>query len=587
MTRQRIHNRGQVLLIALVIMGVLLSTFSGFVGYTTLDIRAERISIANAQALALAEAGADKAIYELNQNSNYAGETNTALGAGVFTTSISSVDANTKRITSTGYIPNSTSPLGSRTIKVSANIDLSVVSFRYGVQVGEGGLVMNNNSRVNGSMYSNGNISGSGIITGDATVAGGTQPVADQVWSVQNGSFNLGDITARANLAQSFRPSVSTTLNKVGLYLKKVGTPSDITIKIVTNNNSKPSNNVLASASIPASLITSSFGFADTALDTPPNLTSNQTYWIIAIASVNANNYYVWGDDTANGYANGTGKYSANWEAGNPTWNSVNADLDFKTYMGGTITSLSGISVNGNAWAHSLSDCTIGGNATYQTISNCSVGGTSIPTTTDAPSVAMPISDAQITEWETTATSGGVIEGQYTINNTQTLGPKKINGDLVVTGTLYLSGPIWVNGDITFANNAHLIVSAGVGNSGAVLIADNPSSPASSGKIILSNNVDAEGNGNPNSYVMLISNYTGLNDWAINVSNLVDAVILYAPRGKIEISNNAFANQITAYQLQLNNNAIVTYLSGLQNATFSNGPGGSWTYIPGSYVIVQ
>lgn len=53
-------------------------------------------------------------------------------------------------------------------------------SFYYGVQVGEGGLVMENGSRVMGNVFSGGNISGgSGIIDNDAIVSGNGNSIDD------------------------------------------------------------------------------------------------------------------------------------------------------------------------------------------------------------------------------------------------------------------------------------------------------------------------------------------------------------------------------------------------------------------------
>jgi hypothetical protein len=37
----------------------------------------------------------------------------------------------------------------------------------------------------------------------------------------------------------------------------------------------------------------------------------------------------------------------------------------------------------------------------------------------------MPISDAKIADWESIAAAGGTISGDYAINGTVTLGPKK------------------------------------------------------------------------------------------------------------------------------------------------------------------
>lgn len=579
---------GQIIIIAVVFTAVLLTLAGALMGYITQYTRAEKNSIASTQALHLAEAAVDKAIFELNQNQSYSGESGTSLGAGTFTVSVAT-SGSIKKITATGYVPNSTNPVAYRTIKVQASVNTSIVSFRYGVQVGEGGLTMYNGSQINGNLFSNGNAGGSGggTVTGDLTVAGGTQPTPDQQWQTQNTDWNLGDVSSRANAAQSFVPTATNSLNKVALNLKKTGTPSDITIKIVTDNAGKPSKTVLATGSIPASNITTNYGFAEAAFSTTASLTSGTTYWIIAIASVNASNYFSWGMDNGDLYTSGTGKYSTNWNASTPVWNSVGGDLGFRTYMGGVNTSLSNINVGGNAWAHDLSSCTVGGNAFYQTISSCTVTGTQFPGSSDAAPAPMPISDAQIDEWKEIAEAGGVISGNYTINNSQTLGPKKIDGDLTVGigGTISLSGPVWVKGNITFSNNSTLKVDASTGTSSAIILADYPGSESTKGTIYLSNNMTITGNGSANTYPMALSTNTGAN--AISLNNNASGVILYASQGTINVANNGAANQITAYKLVLNNNVVVNYINGLQNGSFSNGPGGSWAVIPGTYVITK
>ena len=571
----------------MVVSSVIITVTVGFFNYFASAVHAERFAIASARAITLAEAGVDKAVYELNQDSGYSGENDTALGNGTFNISVASIDNNTKRLTVTSFVPDSTNPTSTRVIQANVGINSSVVSFRYGVQIGEGGVEMSNGSRIEGNLFSNGDVSGSGTITGDATVAVGTDSVADQQWSVQNSSFNIGDTSSHANVAQSFKPSASASLAKVSINVKKIGNPSDITIKLVTDNNGKPSKTVLASGTISASMVTTSYGFAEATLDSTPSLTENQTYWIIAIASVNASNYFIWGRDSNGGYSRGAAKSSSNWNAQSPSWSSITGDLGFRVYLSGILTSLSGITVQGNAWAQSLSNCTIGGNASYQTTSTCNVTGTSYPGTTPATPVPLPISDAQIADWEATAESGGTIQGPYSPSGSVTLGPKKINGDLNITNgaSLTLTGPIWVNGNVTFSNNASLIVSTSVGNSGAIIIADATGNTAVKGIVNLSNNVDISGNGNANSFPMIISTNTGHE--AIELSNNADSVILYAPYGAIEVSNGASANQITARSLELENNATISYVSGLQNASFSNGPGGSWAVVPGTYAITR
>ncbi|MDP3762855.1 MAG: hypothetical protein Q8Q97_02175, partial [bacterium] len=79
-----------------------------------------------------------------------------------------------------------TNVLGGKEILSSAGLDTlqravksffktgTGASFNYGVQIGNGGLVMENNSQVNGSVYSNGNVVGNNnpAITGDAFLVG-------------------------------------------------------------------------------------------------------------------------------------------------------------------------------------------------------------------------------------------------------------------------------------------------------------------------------------------------------------------------------------------------------------------------------
>lgn len=420
------RQRGQVVLIALLAMSAILITFAGFIDYLTLYARTQRHTTAAAQALALAEAGIDRAVYALNADSGYAGEAGTALGGGEFSVSVATIDAATKRITSTGYVPNGTDPIATETVKATLSINSSIISFRFGVQVGEDGLSMGNGSEVSGNIFSSGNISGGGTVTGDATVASAT-----------------------------------------------------------------------------------------------------------------------------------------------------------------TTHSLSGIVVGGTASAHTLSNCTVGGDAKYQTISSCSVGGESYPDSPDAAALPFPISDAQIAQWETAAAAGGTIAGPYNVSGTVTLGPKKINGDLTFANgaTLYLSGPVWVSGNVTIANNATVRVSQALGTNGAALIADAVGYTATKGTISISNNVIVGGNGNPGSTLLFVSTNTG--DSAIEVNNNASSVVLYAPYGVVEVSNGVRVNQITAYRVELENNAEIEYLSGLANASFSSGPGGSWMFVPGTFAITQ
>jgi hypothetical protein len=67
--------------------------------------------------------------------------------------------------------------------------------------------------------------------------------------------------------------------------------------------------------------------------------------------------------------------------------------------------------------------------------------------------------------------------------------------------------------------------------------------------------------------------------YAMDISNNVESILVNAQKGTIRMSNNASAKGVTAHTLYLDNNAVVTYESGLANVNFSSGPGGSWDII--------
>lgn len=581
------NSSGYLVLFAVLFLALFMAAAASLLGYTTLNIKGVRQTYVKNQAVYLAQAGIDKAIHELNSNPNYVGETGTALGAGEFTVAITTVDATTKRIVATGFVPNSSNPVQTRVIRATATINSAQVAFNFGVQVGEGGLTMYNGTTINGNVFSNGNISGSNgaRITGSATVAAGTAATADQQWTVKNSDFAFGNTSTKSAAAQSFVPGISGKLNKVSVFLKKTGLPGDLTVQIVTDNSGSPSKTVLASGTILSSSVAGSYAFIDGLFSSSPNLTAGIKYWIMLVSPVSSSNYFYWGMDNTDAYVGNTGKYSASWNAKNPVWSASGGDLNFKAYMGGNATSLSGVVVGGDATAQNLSNCTVSGSAFYQTISSCTVVGTSTPGSEPPPPAPMPISEAQIQEWENVASSGGSISGNYTVNGTATMGPKVIDGNLVVTNgaKLILTGPVWVRGNITISNNGQVVIDPSLGNNGTVLLADNPSNQSGSGTVLVSNNGIVSGNGSPNSFLMLLSTNSSTN--AMNISNNAAGAIYYAANGTIQVANNAGGNQITGYAISMSNNSTVDYSSGLQSATFSNGPGGSWNFLSGTYII--
>ena len=581
------HERGQVVIAALVFAGIMLMSSIGIFNYSTQYAKYERATVAGAEALQLAEAGIDKAVYELNQSPSYAGETGTVLPGGTFTIAVTSIDSSNKRITVTGYVPNSTRPTATRIVKATVNAGNSSAAFHYGVQSGNGGFQMQNGSFVKGNIYANGDVVGGAgtYATGTVIVAGGTALAADQQQTTNNSDYAVGQASPVLDVAQSFQISGDSFLNKISLYIKKTGAPANKTIYILADNAGVPSNTIISSATLNASNVTSSYSWVDVSFATPPALVGGQTYWLAIDTAANASNYFWLGSDTNNSYANGIAMYSTNWNAGPPVWVAAGRDLDFKIWTGGVDTKISGLHVYETAKAHTIQNSTIDGDAYYQTISGSTVAGTTYPNSPDQGPQDMPISDAQITDWKQTAEDGGVVNGNVSYGNNcnVSLGPTKITGNLTLSNncTLTLTGFLYVVGTISLSNNVIIKLDPSYGANSGMIITD--------GEMSLSNNVTFQNSGTAGSYILVLSTNPSLdsNNPAISISNNGSVAVFYAPNGMVKVANNASLKEVTAFQIYMSNNSSVQYESGLANVNFFSGPGAAWQILPGSYAITQ
>lgn len=446
---------GQIIIISLVFMAIILLLTGAVFGYIGLNVKAGRSSLATEQALQMVDAGIDKAIWKLNTTAGaYAGESGTVLGTvGEFDVSIATISGTLKEITTTAYVPNRTAPRATKQAKVQVQTNTQVISFNYGVQVGDGGLDMSNNAQVNGSVYSNGPI----------TIANGAR------------------ITGTANSAGAS-----------GLF--------------DGNNNNSVDGSVYAHTIRDTTIGGSAFGY-----------------------------------------------------------------------------SLSNTTVGGNAEFYSISSCTIGGNASYTTKTSCTIGGSQTTPYAGYPDPAaqdFPISDQQIADWKTQAAAGGTLTGSYTLTNQSqaSLGPKKITGDLTISNgsTLTITGPLWVQGTITLQNQSVIRLDPSYGNLSEALVAD--------GVISITNNGSFQGAG-AGSYILLIT--TSNSTSAFNLNNQTSTMIAFARNGTVVVSNNAGAKEVLGYRIQLQNQATITYESGLANLNFAGGPGGSWQLVRGTWRITD
>ena len=563
MTTPRPQQGSALIIVMVLFVALSLSIGTGLVAPV---LRANRIAtntLESKRSYFIGESGVEDVVYRLMTGKTVSSTETLVLGSQTATTTVTDIAGGGKQIQGIGISNTRTRTIGATVSKGQG------AAFYYGMQTGQGGITMSNGSGVVGNVYSNGSITGSGYVTGSAVSANSAALVADQ----QNGSgaplytLVFGNATATQDVAQSFQVSTTEVGNKIRLYIKKTGAPSNLTIRITSDNNGNPATTSLATGSLAASLVSTTYGWVDVPLSSNPLLTAGTTYWIVVDGSASASNYYSIGANTS--YANGgakIGQYSSSWSATTPS----GLDIYFEVYLGGLQGLISGITVGtgttGNAYAHTVTNSTIRGTNYCQTgTGNNKTCNTSLA---DPTPVAMPVSEQNIQDWKDAALAGGVYNGNYTVSGSATLGPMKITGNLSVTNnaTLTVTGTLWVQGNITASNNGTIKLSSAYGSSSGVVVSD--------GTITIDNNGTARGSGTTGSYLMMLT--TSNSTSAITVGNNAGTVILYAANGTVNVSNNAGAVEINGYKINLSNNAVVTYDSGLANQLFVDGPSGGW-----------
>lgn len=590
------NQNGQVLVLAIIVAGLVLFNILLIIGGSQLFSQNTNYTVEATQALSLAEAGVNKALASLNKTAgNYNGESEVSLGVGSYSVTITNKGSAAKLITSTGYIPNKTNPKVARVISVEASSGIGT-AFNYAIQIGEGGLKMDDDSVIKGSVYSNGNIKldNDAKIIGDVWVAGGTSPTADQESDCQGINcvdFIFGknvDGQDRLDVAQSFKPTVSKVINKVSLKLKKVGNPPNVTVRILEDKNGRPDEDeVLTSGTLSAGLVTNSYSFVEVAFNQNANLQANDTYWVMIDTSSNNSNYWSWSADQAQSYIRGATKWSPKWNENSPNWNSTNLDFGFQTFMGGQATYVKGESdhrrtvITGDVHANTLENLTIEKGAYYQ-ISDNITASSYFPNSTDPLPKSFPISEGNINDWKEQAQNLGVYTGN--INNCPaTLPAGKYVGDvrfpqdcIVVAGQ-----PIWITGKLDVQENVTLKLDPSFGLSSGIVIVD--------GFIELDKDGKALGSGTSGSYLILLSNFNSKDDPerrnAILVKRDGNTGVLYSGLGSIRLSKDNHITSITAWKVNISHDVMIEYDQGLAGTFFAFGPSGAFSVIKGTYQI--
>ncbi len=542
--------------------------------------------LASKKGYTVADAQAENALYRFNNGKTDAPSTLSILGAeasGVVT------DINGEKQVSIEGIAGSFQ----RFIKARFREEAGI-SFSYGLQIGSGGLTMSGSSYVVGNVYSNGNITASGScsITGSAVAAVTTdQTTNQQNLGVEPATtfITFGNANTTQDFAQSFVVSTSTIIAEASFYLRKVGAPSNATVKIVTDNTlrpNRPSNVILASGVLSAASVGTSFGWVDVSFTTNPSLIPGNRYWlIIDIPANSTTKYYQTAVTTVAGaYADGqisfgmhtTDASQANWYGTSYT----TKDSYFKVHVGG-VSYINGVSIGGSggdARAYSVANTTASG-VIYCQIGTSNNKACNTSQATPSP-LAFPVSNSNITQWKDEATALGVRNDSWTINGstaTSTSG-MKIVGDLTVTasGQLTLNGPLYVTGNLTIDGAAKVKLNSSYAGSSENIVVDGKVNIAASGAI--------QGSGTSGSYILITTTSscggttTCTSDSpAVVVNGAAGAVVLIAPYGRVDFQGSASAKSVIAYKMNMSGATSLTYESGLADISFSSGPSGAWS----------
>lgn len=576
------YKRGQAILITVFFFAIISFVITAGATYSVAkEVRFVGNYFNSSNGYLFAEAGLEDIIYRLKNNMEHEASETIIDNTVTTVTTVTDVAPQQKEIISTATAAGT---LRKIKIKVIAGVG---TSFSYGVQTSGGGIELGGNAVINGNVYAALNILGSNgsKIVGTAISSNSKDLNIDQINDTPTTPpndiiFNDGPTTE--DFAQSFTVSTTSSINKVRLYIKKSGFPANLSVKIAANNLSGtgPETTSFGTGTLDSSQVGLSYDWEEVVFTSNPELFPDTTYWLVLDGnSGSAGNYYILAGNTNYSGAGSLGNF------GNGVWQNtspINLDGYFSLYLGGLTGFIDnvkiGISGVGDAKAHTVTNSTVQGSLYCQTGSgnNKSCNTSEV----DPAYIPIPITEDNIDQWKNEATSGGVINGNYApVGSSSTLGPKKIDGDLdVLNGhTFTITGTIWVTGRINISNNAIIELASGYGTNSGVIVTGSP--------LDISNNVSMQGSGVSGSYLMAVTTSRCPNDTgcsganAIDVSNNVGAAVLVAPFGTLYLHNNITLKEATAAKVILDNNATITYETGLANVNFVSGPGGSWTVV--------
>ena len=578
---------GQVMLITMLFfVSLSLLIFVGVSGPVVRDYRVASEALYSRQSYFLAESSTEDVYYRVKNNMTVASSETLYDGSNYNTITVSTNGSGQKLITSVSNVGGRERTITGTFAQQGASVNLN-----YATEAGAGGVTLTGSSYISGNVYVNGTLTGGGSpthVTGSATAAPTQALTVDQTNGVSgtpSSTIIFGQVTASQDTAQSFQLSTAVPLNKAQIYVKKTGSPSNATVHITTDNAGVPSTVYLATGTLTASAVTTSYGWVDVTFTTNPTLDAATTYWLTFDASVSSSSYYAVGANSA-GYANGTGKsgtYGGTWNNTSPS----GLDLYFKIFLGGFSSLITGgpsqyntMGISGNAYADTVNYSNTTGTIYCQSgTGNNKTCNTSLP----SPQQQLPaVSDSTITAWEAQAVAGGTTTGNVSITgvSNQSLGPQKIVGNLTLgnSGVLNVTGTLWITGNLSVTGASIMRLASSYGATSGAVIVD--------GNINIGGSSPVTGSGTAGSYIVLVSNSNcpfdsacaGVN--AVDVSGAAGAIVLIGQNGAVNISGSGSAHDVAGYQVTLSGATNITYDSGLASIGFGSSGGGSgWSVV--------
>lgn len=191
-----IFRGGQAVLCAVIffLAALSLSLFSITAPVLSIE-RSVHALLQSQRSLFLAEGGIEDAVYRIRTGKAIGAQETVTLGSYSAVTDITTVSGNEKQIVAVGDVNDY-----QRALRASLTTGVGA-DFSYGVQLGDGGLVLENTSRIAGNVYSNGPVDGAGsnLILGSAVSAGPGGLIRDVHATSSAYAHNIIDVTIDAD----------------------------------------------------------------------------------------------------------------------------------------------------------------------------------------------------------------------------------------------------------------------------------------------------------------------------------------------------------------------------------------------------